>query len=356
MDGSVLHVTSSSASSASGKEEGEMTAADGAMDQGGEAVEDVVIDPLEAVKQVYAQKRSQSRLDRYVPPSVSLPMEHPIFSHHFEKLAPLPRSSAQLPAANARHDILRAVQENQVVILCGETGCGKSTQVPQFLWQGLRAAGSQYANILVTQPRRLAATTLACRVAEEMDSPAPGQPDSLVGHHVRLDRAVSDTAVMVYCTVGILLRRLVSPVKDDDHLSLSEYTHLIIDEVHERDVNTDFLLTLLRAALPRNRHLRIILMSATVSSDLFVNYFAKFQPVVLTIPGRTFPVETMWLDDCQRLAGKSIQPCHENPKDVEESSGIPLSPRASIAIDNKFIDLSYRFCPGEIVGFIPLLE
>ena len=331
-DGSVLHVTSS----ALGSEKGGTDSTEGPVDSDNEECQDGV-DPLEAVKQVYAQHHSQSRLVRRGPPSISLPMEHPTFSNHFEKLGPLTSSCAQLPAAHSRHDTLKAIEKHQVVVICGETGCGKSTQVPQFLWQGLRAAGSEYANILVTQPRRIAAIALASRVAEEMDSPPPGKPDSIVGYHVRLDRAVSDTAQLVYCTVGILLRKLVSPMKTDSPMLLSEYTHLIIDEVHERDVNTDFLLTLLRAALPRNPSLRLILMSATTSADLFTQYFEKFQPFVMFIPGRTFPVETMWLDDCQRLAGRTMRYLHEE-KDAEEAEGVPLSPRASSSIDYTFIE------------------
>ena len=331
-DGSILYVTTS----ALGSENGVTDSTEGPVDSDNEECQDS-LDPLEAVKQVYAQHHSRSRLARRGPPSISLPVEHPIFSNHFEKLGLLSPSCAQLPAANSRRDILKAIEKHQVVVICGETGCGKSTQVPQFIWQGVRAAGSTYAKILVTQPRRVAATALACRVAEEMDSPPPGKPDSLVGYHVRLDRAVSETAQLVYCTVGILLRQVVSSMNDASPMLLSEYTHLIIDEVHERDVNTDFLLTLLRAVLPRNPNLRLILMSATASADLFVKYFEKFQPFVMVIPGRTFPVETMWLDDCQRLAGRTMRYPHEE-NEAEEVLDVPLSPRASSAIDNGFIE------------------
>jgi HrpA-like RNA helicase len=191
-----------------------------------------------------------------------------------------------------------------------------------------------------------------------MECPLPGQPDSLVGHHVRLDRAISDTAQIVYCTVGILLRRMTSPhsttsYDDQPHKSspspLSEFTHIVVDEVHERDVQTDFLLTLLlRVALPRNPHLRVILMSATASSQLFMDYFAAFRPCVLAIPGRTFPVETMWLEDCQRFAASQIQNYHDTLKEETEeeimrpsketsSTTTRLSPRATDVIDYVFI-------------------
>lgn len=323
------------------------------------------IDPLDAVKQAYATQQQYPRRQRKRPSSgINLPAPHPTFSDHFDSLPPLSETSSKLPAAESRLEILQAVQDHRVVIICGATGCGKSTQVPQFLWQGLQACNSSsassscgsYTNILVTQPRRVAATALARRVAQEMNSPLPGKPGSIVGHHVRLDRAIAEeTTQIVYCTVGILLRRmLTSPhTSDPDPKApssppLKDITHIIVDEVHERNVETDFLLTLLRAALPRNPHLRLILMSATASAQLFVDYFAAAfphqKPLVLNIPGRTFPVETMWLEDCQRLAGgKQIQNYHnqllmdDEKKEEDEKSSIPLSPRATDVIDYFFV-------------------
>jgi HrpA-like RNA helicase len=173
-----------------------------------------------------------------------------------------------------------------------------------------------------------------------MNSPLPGRPGSLVGHHIRLDRAIADTAQIVYCTVGILLRQLVGATRDQAFLL--DVTHVIVDEVHERDVQTDFLLTLLRAILPRNPHLRLILMSATASINLFENYFAAYQPVVLNIPGIAFPIETKWLADCERLTSRQLQ--HYQDSVIKESDSnsqstmeIPLSPRAIDVIDNDFI-------------------
>ncbi len=289
-------------------------------------------DPLDAVKKAYSKQRQERRR---APPGVSLPAPHPTFSNHFQSLPPLTETAFALPAAHSRLDILQAVQDHRVVVICGTTGCGKSTQVPQFLWQALKASQATHSHIIVTQPRRVAATTLARRVSQEMETPLPGKHGSLVGHHVRLDRAVAETAQIVYCTVGILLRQLTSPSAS----SLCDVTHVIVDEVHERDVQTDFLLTLLRAVLPRNPQLRVILMSATASTDLFVQYFGAYQPVVLTIPGRTFPVETKWLAECQRLASKSIEYYKEQLDDSESrtESGIALSPRATNCIDNSFI-------------------
>jgi HrpA-like RNA helicase len=127
----------------------------------------------------------------------------------------------------------------------------------------------------------------------------------------------------------------------------------VIDEVHERDVNTDFVLTLLRALLRRNQHLRIILMSATASADLFVNYFADHHPTIVHIPGRSFPVHVKWLAECSTFCSSHIQQYKEDIDDSSSSSsrndelgsGRPsnnnvtttLSPRATDKIDNQFI-------------------
>eukprot|EP00977_Amphora_coffeiformis_P028185 scaffold34803_cov199-Amphora_coffeaeformis.AAC.1 len=384
-DGTCLYVTSSpekkedadtSAVKNEEKEDGQSRAAE---------QEEEEEDPLDAVKKVYASnQRRRNMAQRRKQNTLPADWKHPSFSKHFDALPVLSATAAQLPVAHARRDILQAVQHHRVVIVCGQTGCGKSTQLPQFLWQGCHAvaAGNNHttttvhANIVVTQPRRVAATALARRVAEEMTTPAPGKPGSLVGYHVKLDRAISDdTAQIVYCTVGILLRQLVAPLSsqfteakhenggsDDDvtttasppsqhHIPLSNYTHIVIDEVHERDVQTDFLLTLIRGmVLPHNPQLRVVLMSATASADLFAEYFSKYQPAVLTIPGRTFPVQTQWLADCQRLANRQVQYYQEavsKPmKDVQLSSlptgdsntAVALSPRAMDPIDNTFIE------------------
>lgn len=317
------------------------------------AIEEAMEDPLEPVKQAYAHRRRTHPRNHHKINTQRPISHHPPFSDHFDTLPDLSEERASLPAAACRQDILQAVQDHRVVVICGATGCGKSTQVPQFLLEGMTASGTlEQANILVTQPRRVAAISLAQRVSYEMKSSSPGHPNSQVGYQVRLDRSVSDTAKIVYCTVGILLRRLVCPKEDNfedgddetakEHVPLSTVSHVVIDEVHERDMNTDFCLTLLRAGLRRNPHLRIILMSATASADLFVNYFASHEPSVMNIPGRSFPVQSNWLVDCERFASS----CIPNFKDkigvsrhesLSSSPNIVLSPRATDKIDNNFI-------------------
>lgn len=229
------------------------------------------------------------------------------------------------------------------------------------------------ANIIVTQPRRVAATSLAMRVANERLSPPPGQPNSQIGYNVRLSKALAETTKVTYCTVGILLRMLVNPKESDfnnnsgdeeeikihdnlkegkgqnekPHVPLSNVSHIIIDEVHERDLNTDFALTLLRPLLRDNKHISIVLMSATASSELFVNYFRSqrlnIEPKVFRIPGRTFPVETKWLPDCEKLVSgrlngwKNNNGTQTNQKGDCLSNPVRLSPRATSRIDNDFI-------------------
>ena len=161
--------------------------------------------------------------------------------------------------------------------------------------------------------------------------------------------------------MGVLLRTLVGDGCGDDDdgggvVPLSSVSHVVIDEVHERDLNTDFVLTLLRTVLAENRRLRVILMSATASADLFARYFrdslSGVEPAVLTVPGRTYPVETRWLSDCERIASARVEGWTEGPAapdpgggpiaeevecDGRNGNGNALSPRARERIDNSMI-------------------
>ncbi len=319
------------------------------------------IDPLDVVKRAY-EKQEENRLKRRQNPSNNKSECSSTMIIDQEKKEKYSTLRAELPAAAFKHKILESVKENKVIVLCGATGCGKSTQVPQFLLeheesieQNINIPKNAQKYIVVTQPRRVAAIALANRVAEERGSPPPGQAGSSVGYMVRSDRKVNDGSCrIIYMTVGILLRMLVSQSQSIEErppssFSIHNISHLVIDEVHERDVNTDFTLTLLRGMLLSSSSLsnmRVILMSATAASDLFVKYFtpkgpAAKPPVVLEIPGRTFPVDIKWLPDCQAFAGTSIwRP--GNQHNVEQQiktpeTGPQLSPRAREKIDDKFV-------------------
>jgi len=178
------------------------------------------------------------------------------------------------------------IRDNQVVVICGMTGCGKTTQVPQFLLdEGLRRKGEFSVNIVCTQPRRISATAVAQRVADERTE----KIGKSVGYQIRLESVMGPQTRLLFCTTGIILRRL------EGDPSLDSVTHIIIDEVHERSEESDFLLMILRDLLEDRPDLKVILMSATVNADLFSKYFGGC-PVV-EIPGRTFPVEQLFIED-----------------------------------------------------------
>ncbi|KAJ7559257.1 hypothetical protein O6H91_04G075900 [Diphasiastrum complanatum] len=199
---------------------------------------------------------------------------------------------SKLPVFTKRTDLLAAVDANPLVIVCGETGCGKSTQVPQYiLEQWTEKCKGGFCNIICTQPRRLSAIGLADRVARERGQEA----GKTVGFSVRLESCYSQHTRILFCTTGILLRRMLS------NPDLQGVTHIVIDEVHERTLEIDLLLLLLRKQLNGGAaKLRVILMSATVNAADFVSYFREdlnCEPVVVFVPGFTFPVTEFFLED-----------------------------------------------------------
>lgn len=197
-----------------------------------------------------------------------------------------------LPSNAARSQFLsllkRSSTTGRVVAVSGETGCGKSTQLPQYI---LEEAPST-AKIVVTQPRRLAATGVAARVAAERGESRPGV-DS-VGYVVRGDSALCQRSRLVFCTTGILLRQ----VQTDGALNC--VTHIVVDEVHERQLDTDVLLALLKRLLPDYPSLTVILMSATMDAERLASYWGTSTPT-MTIPGRTYPVTDYFLEDVLSL-------------------------------------------------------
>merc|ERR1719357_137770 len=192
-----------------------------------------------------------------------------------------------LPAWKERRKVVDLLKKNQVVVISGMTGCGKSTQVPQFILDDWLCGDNKanHCSVVCTQPRRISAIGVAGRVAEEREE----KTGETVGYQVRLEVKASDKTRLMFCTTGILLRRL-----EGDPM-LSDVTHGIVDEVHERSEESDFLLMILRDTLPVRPDLKVILMSATVNADLFSGYF-KGAPV-LDIPGRTFPVQQLFLEE-----------------------------------------------------------
>ena len=188
------------------------------------------------------------------------------------------RARQELPAMQMRVKVERAVEEHQVVVISGATGCGKSTQVPQFLLDYLLRRGSGHsAGIICTQPRRLAAIGVAERVAQERADSCGGQ----VGYQIRLEQKRGPETRLLFCTTGILLRALQGDpllegfFRSEGHGAdgIGRVTHIIVDEVHERNMDSDFLMIILRDLLPRRPDLKLVLMSATLNANLFAEYF-----------------------------------------------------------------------------------
>nr|XP_026494581.1 putative ATP-dependent RNA helicase DHX57 [Vanessa tameamea] len=205
----------------------------------------------------------------------------------------------KLPAWQKRKEILEAINKSQVIVVSGETGCGKSTQVPQYIlddWlSNYKNNGREHVEIVCTQPRRISAIGVAERVAEERVEKA-GQ---VVGYQIRLESKISSKTRLTFCTTGILLRRL------EYDPQLKSVTHIIVDEVHERSEESDFLLLILRDLIKVRKDLTVILMSATLNADLFSNYFNNVP--VLEIPGRTFPVEQLFVDEIMDLTNYVLE-------------------------------------------------
>ncbi len=242
--------------------------------------------------------------------------------------APVITYPPELPVSAARDEIAAAIRDNQVVIVAGATGSGKTTQLPKILLE----LGRQ--RIAHTQPRRLAARTIAERVAEELGVELGG----LVGYKVRFTDQVSDATRIALMTDGILLNEI-----HRDRL-LRRYDAIIIDEAHERSLNVDFLLGYLRRILPERPDLKVIITSATIDPESFARHFALPQPgaaepqpaPIIEVSGRTYPVEIRY----RPLVDEQVDAAGAEPED--EVTGIVKALRE--------LD---REEPGDVLVFLP---
>uniref|UniRef100_A0A7N6F8V6 ATP-dependent RNA helicase TDRD9 n=1 Tax=Anabas testudineus TaxID=64144 RepID=A0A7N6F8V6_ANATE len=202
-----------------------------------------------------------------------------------------------LPITRNRQELISLIENNSVVIIRGATGSGKTTQMPQYILDHYNEKNTS-CNIVVTQPRKIGATSIARWVATQRKCTL----GSLVGYQVGLEKMATEHTRLIYMTTGVLLQKLVSAK------CLTEYSHIFIDEVHERTEEMDFLLLVLRKLLHSNSHyVKIILMSATINCKQFAEYFAtpirgKMNPAyVFEVDGAPYAIEEFYLDDLHNL-------------------------------------------------------
>jgi len=215
----------------------------------------------------------------------------------FAKKKSIRQQREYLPVFSVREELLNVIRENTVVIVVGETGSGKTTQLTQYL---MEEGYCEFGIVGCTQPRRVAAMSVAKRVSEEVASAvkeknipltAKDELGGTVGYSIRFEDQTSEHTLVKYMTDGVLLRE---SLRDPD---LNKYSAIIMDEAHERSLNTDVLFGVLRKVVSRRSDLKLIVTSATLSADRFSNFFGGVP--VFRIPGRTFPVETYFAKGVQ---------------------------------------------------------
>ncbi|WP_020184104.1 MULTISPECIES: ATP-dependent RNA helicase HrpA [Methylotenera] len=223
---------------------------------------------------------------------------------------PKPEYSLELPISSRRDEIATAIKNNQVVIVCGETGSGKTTQLPKICLELGRGVSGLIGH---TQPRRIAARSVASRIAQELQSPL----GEVVGYKVRFNDKLSESSYIKLMTDGILL------AETQGDRFLNAYDTIIIDEAHERSLNIDFLLGYLKQLLPKRPDLKVIVTSATIDADRFSNHF-NGAPVI-EVSGRTYPVEIRY-----RPLGKA----GFRAKEIEADDAFDLDDEAGFTTEN----------------------
>ena len=296
-------------------------------------------------------------------------------------------SFPDLPVSARRDEIAQAISQHQVVIISGETGSGKTTQIPKICLQLGRGVAGMIGH---TQPRRIAARSVAERIAAELGQKVGKEPGEVVGYQVRFTDEVGPTTLVKLMTDGILLAEIQSDPM------LRRYDTLIIDEAHERSLNIDFILGYLARLLPLRPDLKVIITSATIDSDRFARHFGRWNgPIgqgtlieaapVIEVSGRTFPVEIRYrplaadtpTSYSSSSSSPSSQPAQSSPATAseieEESTGSGVEqlvledPDDPLALEGygagQDIDVETAIChavdelcsegPGDILVFLP---
>jgi len=234
-------------------------------------------------------KRNKASLDARQSSGVN-PWTGRAYSPRYQSIL---QTRLKLPVYKFQSQLLEAVASSQTVVVEGETGSGKTTQIPQFLVEVGYAQPGRTC-VACTQPRRVAATSIATRVAEEMDVELGGT----VGYTIRFEDISSNETVLKFLTDGMLLREAMSDPE------LSRYSVIVLDEAHERTLATDVLMGLLMEVLPKRKkgskygELKVVVMSATLDAEKFQSYFNNAP--LLKVPGRTFPVEVFYTAEPER--------------------------------------------------------
>ncbi|XP_036006659.1 ATP-dependent RNA helicase TDRD9 isoform X1 [Fundulus heteroclitus] len=253
-----------------------------------------------------------------------------------------------LPITKNKEELTSFIESNSVVIVRGATGSGKTTQLPQFILDHYNEKNAP-CNIVVTQPRKIGATSIARWVAAQRKCTL----GSLVGYQIGLERMATEHTRLIYMTTGVLLQKLVLAK------SLTEYSHIFVDEVHERSEEMDFLLLVLRKLLHSNScHVKIILMSATINCREFADYFAtpvwgKMSPAyVFEVEGAPYTTEEFYLDDLQKLL-----PCRVEMPNTEDLFILPSMYNLAISLIQSFDEMEGKdFSKAEKDGGMTLTE
>ncbi|MFI4939217.1 MAG: ATP-dependent RNA helicase HrpA [Burkholderiales bacterium] len=267
------------------------------------------------------------------PAGAPLPFKNPLPPVQFPE---------ELPVSGRRGDIAVAIQAHQVIIVCGETGSGKTTQLPKICLELGRGSAGLIGH---TQPRRIAASSTAKRIAQELNSPLGEH----VGFKVRFTDTLSKGAWIKLMTDGILLAETQT-----DPL-LKQYDTIIIDEAHERSLNIDFLLGYLKQLLPRRPDLKVIITSATIDADRFANHFgsAGHPAPVIEVSGRLYPVEIRYRPvdnaDGASKSGEAKGELKAAPSQAQRERG----QRDLIDAVTDAVDEACRIGSGDVLVFLP---